>query len=71
VSQKAELDRFCAAMISIYGEIRAIETGEADRQDNVLKRAPHTAQDLLAESWGSKLFEGVLRPFPGSLDPPI
>jgi glycine dehydrogenase len=48
---KAELDRFCDAMISIYGEIRAIETGEADRQDNVLKRAPHTAQDLLAESW--------------------
>jgi glycine dehydrogenase len=48
---KAELDRFCEAMISIYGEIRAIETGEADRQDNVLKRAPHTAQDLLAESW--------------------
>src|ERR1700745_4088314 len=48
---KAELDRFCEALISIYGEIRAIETGEADRQDNVLKRAPHTAQDLLAESW--------------------
>jgi glycine dehydrogenase len=48
---KAELDRFCDAMISIYGEIRAIETGEADREDNVLKKAPHTAQDLLAESW--------------------
>jgi glycine dehydrogenase len=48
---KAELDRFCDAMISIYGEIRAIETGEADRLDNVLKKAPHTAQDLLAESW--------------------
>jgi len=48
---KAELDRFCDAMISIYGEIRAIETGEADREDNVLKRAPHTAQDLLAENW--------------------
>jgi glycine dehydrogenase len=48
---KTELDRFCDAMISIYGEIRAIETGEADRQDNVLKRAPHTAQDLLADSW--------------------
>jgi glycine dehydrogenase len=48
---KAELDRFCDAMISIYGEIRAIETGEADRLDNVLKRAPHTAQDLLAETW--------------------
>ncbi len=48
---KAELDRFCDAMISIYGEIRAIETGEADREDNVLKLAPHTAQDLLADSW--------------------
>jgi glycine dehydrogenase len=48
---KAELDRFCDAMISIFGEIRAIETGEADRSDNVLKRAPHTAQDLLADPW--------------------
>jgi glycine dehydrogenase len=48
---RAELDRFCDAMISIYGEIRAIETGEADREDNVLKRAPHTAHDLLAENW--------------------
>jgi len=48
---KAELDRFCDAMISIYGEIRAIETGEADREDNVLKRSPHTAQDLLADHW--------------------
>jgi glycine dehydrogenase len=49
---KAELDRFCDAMISIFGEIRAIETGEADPQDNALKRAPHTAQDLAAELWG-------------------
>jgi glycine dehydrogenase len=48
---KDELDRFCEAMISIYGEIRAIETGEADREDNVLKWAPHTAQDLLADNW--------------------
>ena len=48
---KAELDRFCDAMISIYGEIRAIETGEADREDNVLKQSPHTAQDLLTDSW--------------------
>jgi glycine dehydrogenase len=48
---KAELDRFCDAMISIYGEIRAIETGEADREDNVLKLSPHTAQDLLADVW--------------------
>jgi glycine dehydrogenase len=48
---KAELDRFCDAMTSIYGEIRAIETGEADKEDNLLKRAPHTAQDLLVENW--------------------
>ena len=48
---KAELDRFCDAMISIYGEIRAIETGEADREDNVLKCSPHTAQDLLTDQW--------------------
>jgi len=48
---KAELDRFCDAMISIHGEIRAIETGEADREDNALKGAPHTAQDLLVENW--------------------
>ncbi|MBV8899570.1 MAG: glycine dehydrogenase (aminomethyl-transferring), partial [Verrucomicrobia bacterium] len=49
---KAELDRFCEAMIAIHGEIRALETGEADRQDNALKRAPHPAEDLLAEEWG-------------------
>jgi glycine dehydrogenase len=48
---KAELDRFCDAMIAIYGEIRAIETGEADKEDNALKRAPHTVQELLAENW--------------------
>ena len=48
---KGELDRFCDAMISIHGEIRAIETGEADREDNALKCAPHTAQDLLVENW--------------------
>jgi glycine dehydrogenase len=49
---KAELDRFCDAMISIFGEIRAIETGEADREDNALKRAPHTALELAVEPWG-------------------
>jgi glycine dehydrogenase len=48
---KAELDRFCEAMIAIYGEIRAVESGEADRLDNVLKKAPHTAEDLLSAHW--------------------
>ena len=40
---KAELDRFCDAMIQIREEIRAIEAGQADRTDNPLKHAPHTA----------------------------
>ena len=47
---QAELDRFCEAMIAIREEIRAIEQGSADRPDNPLKRAPHTA-DLLLADW--------------------
>lgn len=47
----AELDRFVDAMIAIRGEIAAIEAGERDRTDNVLKNAPHTAQMLLADEW--------------------
>ncbi|CAM3912572.1 aminomethyl-transferring glycine dehydrogenase [Bordetella muralis] len=47
----AELDRFVDAMISIREEIAQIERGERDRDDNVLKNAPHTAQMLLAEEW--------------------
>jgi len=45
----AELDRFCDAMIAIREEIRAIETGEADPQNNLLKQAPHTTADLVAD----------------------
>nr|WP_305123433.1 aminomethyl-transferring glycine dehydrogenase [Roseomonas sp. GC11] len=48
---KAELDRFCDAMIAIRAEIRAIEQGRADRNDNVLKNAPHTAVEVMASSW--------------------
>jgi glycine dehydrogenase len=48
---KAELDRFIDAMIAIRGEIRAIEDGRADRADNVLKHAPHTAAALTADDW--------------------
>ena len=48
---KAELDRFCEAMIQIRGEIRDIEKGSADRADNVLKNAPHTAMAIAASSW--------------------
>ncbi len=48
---KAEIDRFCEAMIAIRAEIRAIERGEADRADNPLKNAPHTAVEVMAETW--------------------
>ncbi len=48
---KRELDRFCDAMIQIREEIREIEIGIADKQDNVLKNAPHTLKDLVADEW--------------------
>ncbi len=48
---KEELDRFCDAMISIREEIRAIEEGRADRANNVLVNAPHTADELTADVW--------------------
>jgi glycine dehydrogenase len=48
---KAELDRFADALIAIREEIREIEEGKADRQDNVLKNAPHTALALLSDNW--------------------
>ncbi|MBY6159360.1 aminomethyl-transferring glycine dehydrogenase [Mameliella alba] len=46
---KAELDRFCDAMLAIREEIRAIEEGEMDREVNPLKMAPHTMEDLVRE----------------------
>ncbi|AGY56293.1 aminomethyl-transferring glycine dehydrogenase [Gloeobacter kilaueensis] len=48
---KAELDRFCDALIAIRHEIAAIEDRQADRADNLLKNAPHTALCLLAAEW--------------------
>ncbi|NEP76474.1 MAG: glycine dehydrogenase (aminomethyl-transferring), partial [Okeania sp. SIO2G5] len=48
---KAELDRFCDAMIAIREEIRTIEGGDVDNQDNILKHAPHTAQYLISDGW--------------------
>jgi glycine dehydrogenase len=46
-----ELDRFCDAMIAIRGEIQAVIDGTADRTDNVLKNAPHTASAVSANDW--------------------
>ncbi|MBS1564148.1 MAG: aminomethyl-transferring glycine dehydrogenase, partial [Bacteroidetes bacterium] len=51
---KAELDRFCDAMISIYEEIKAIEEGKADKTDNPLKNAPHTMAVICADLWEHK-----------------
>jgi glycine dehydrogenase len=48
---KEELDRFCDAMIAIRDEIRDIESGVADREDNVLKNAPHTLASVINDAW--------------------
>jgi glycine dehydrogenase len=48
---QAELDRFCDAMIHIRGEIEAIVAGHADRENNPLKNAPHTAAAAVATEW--------------------
>ncbi|TVQ60028.1 MAG: glycine dehydrogenase (aminomethyl-transferring) [Phycisphaerales bacterium] len=55
---KAELDRFCDAMIAIREEIRAIEAGKSDRANNPLKHAPHTVGSVSADTWD--------RPYPRS-----
>ena len=46
---KAELDRFCDAMIAIAGEIEKVKSGEWDKLDNPLKNAPHTAEEIASE----------------------
>jgi glycine dehydrogenase len=48
---KTELDRFCDALINIHEEIVAIENGNADKTDNVLKNAPHSLQVITADEW--------------------
>ncbi len=48
---KVELDRFCDAMLAIHAEIKAIETGRADKANNVLKNAPHTAEAVISDKW--------------------
>jgi glycine dehydrogenase len=46
-----ELDRFCDAMIAIRREIADVVEGRADKADNVLKHAPHTAEDVSRDHW--------------------
>jgi glycine dehydrogenase len=48
---KAELDRFCDAMIAIREEIRDVERGVLDKKDNPLKNAPHTMEVVVSDAW--------------------
>ena len=48
---KAELDRFCDAMIAIRKEIESIEQGQAPKESNLLRNAPHTVLDLAEDHW--------------------
>ena len=48
---RAELDRFCDAMISIRKEISDIESGALNKNDNMLKNAPHTAEEMASDEW--------------------
>jgi glycine dehydrogenase len=60
---KAELDRFCDAMLGIREEIRAIEEGRADKKDNALKNAPHTQSVVVSSNW-SHLYSREFAAFP-------
>lgn len=51
---KAELDRFCDAMLEIYNEIERVKDGIYDTEDNPLKHAPHTAEVVISDSWDRK-----------------
>ncbi len=62
---KAELDRFCDAMIAIHGEMQAVANGEADKASNPLKFAPHTAKVVCAETW-ERAYSRELAAFPTS-----
>jgi len=70
-----ELDRFCNAMIQIREEIRAVEEGLLDRDDNPLKNAPHTAAELVGEWTHAYSREQAVYPLPTLLEnkywPPV
>ncbi len=47
----AELERFCDAMLAIHAEIQAVADGKADKLDNPVKNAPHTAAEICGDTW--------------------
>lgn len=48
---KAEIDRYCEALLSIREEIREIEEGKYSKEDNVLKNSPHTMNSVISDDW--------------------
>ncbi|MHA6197062.1 aminomethyl-transferring glycine dehydrogenase [Pseudomonas wadenswilerensis] len=72
---KEELDRFCNAMIRIREEIRAVENGSLDKDDNPLKNAPHTAAELVGEWAHGYSREQAVYPLPSLVEgkywPPV
>jgi glycine dehydrogenase len=60
---QAELDRFCDALISIHGEMQAVVNGEADKTNNPLKNAPHTAKVVVSDEW-TRPYSRELAAFP-------
>ncbi|MBA6111121.1 aminomethyl-transferring glycine dehydrogenase [Pseudomonas asiatica] len=72
---KEELDRFCDAMIQIREEIRAVENGSLDKDDNPLKNAPHTAAELVGEWAHGYSREQAVYPLPSLVEgkywPPV
>ncbi|MDF0730371.1 aminomethyl-transferring glycine dehydrogenase [Pseudomonas entomophila] len=72
---KEELDRFCDAMVQIREEIRAVESGSLDKDDNPLKNAPHTAAELVGEWAHGYSREQAVYPLPSLVEgkywPPV
>ena len=72
---REELDRFCDAMIQIREEIRAVEDGSLDKDDNPLKNAPHTAAELVGEWAHGYSREQAVYPLPSLVEgkywPPV
>ena len=56
---KGELDRFCEAMMGIYAEMQDIINGKADARDNLLKNAPHTAEEIASSDWSHPYLPGT------------
>jgi len=67
---KAEIDRFCTAMLAIRDEIRAVEQGDISAEDSPLRHAPHTVDDLVGD-WPRSYPRSVGRPRGSSYQAPV